>query len=158
MPVKHGITTWLRTGRLNPSIRGHKKLERYLIELEKDLIKQVGELTPAKEILIKSTLEAFGVFILASVYCKKHGVLRPDCLSQGVIELQPVLGKQFLAFLNTLRQNLVALGLDRQKAEEIIDLRTYIEIKENQNGKGSESGQSEIVDSEACQGQKKGEI
>ncbi|MBN2243108.1 MAG: hypothetical protein JW793_10490 [Acidobacteria bacterium] len=85
--------------------------------------------TAAKEILIKSTVEAFGVILLAAMFCKREGVIRPDLARHGVIELQPVLGKQFLAFLNSIRQNLVALGLDRKKADDVLDLGRYLDAK-----------------------------
>jgi hypothetical protein len=127
--IKHGISTWLRTGKVNPSIRGHKKLQKYLRAIEADLIKDLGgleSLTTAQEILIKATIEGYGVLLLSVMYCKKYSVLRPDQARKGIIELQPVLGHQFLAFLNTLRQNLVALGLDKRKVNEALDLKTYI--------------------------------
>jgi hypothetical protein len=126
--IKTGISTWLRTGKVNPSIRGHKKLQKYLRDIEADLIKDLGgreSLTTAQEILVKATIEAYGVLLLAVMYCKKYSVLRPDQARKGIIELQPVLGHQFLAFLNTLRQNLVALGLGK-KADETLDLKKYI--------------------------------
>ena len=100
--------------------------------MEKGLIEDLGgpsELTAAKEILIKGTVEAYGVLFLAIMYCKKEGILRPDLLEKGVVSLQPVLGQQFLAFLNTCRQNLVALGLDKKKADEAFDLGKYVEEK-----------------------------
>jgi hypothetical protein len=105
-------------------------LEHELTELQGP-----GGMTASKEILIKSTVEAFGVLLLAAMYCKRAGVIRPDMARHGVIELQPVLGKQFLAFLNTVRQNLVALGLERKKADDILDLGRYLETK----AKGAET-------------------
>jgi len=125
---RSGIYSWLRTGRVNPSIRGHKKLQAYLMDLERELteLQGPGGMTAGREILIKSTVEAFGAVLLASMYCKRAGILRPDAAKKGVIEFQPVLGKQFLAFMNTIRQNLMALGLDPKKGEEALDLMTYI--------------------------------
>jgi len=139
----HGITTWLKTGRLNPSIRGHRKLQAYLKQLERDLSECQGEMTAAREILIKGTLEAYGVLLLASLYCKEAGILRPDQKRRGIIELQPVLGQQFLAFLNTIRCNLVALGLDRKAADKVIDLEAYAKArygKEEKKKDGKASG------------------
>lgn len=127
--VSHGVHSWLKTGRINPSIRGYKKLQKYLEDMEKNLIEDLGglsELTAAKEILIKGTVEAYGVLFLATMYCKKEGILRPDLLKKGIVSLQPVLGNQFLAFLNTCRQNLTALGLDRKQAEET-SLAEYVD-------------------------------
>ena len=141
----HGIYSWLKTGRINPSIRGYKKLQRYLKDMEKDLIDMQGgsgKLTAAKEILIKATIEAYGVLFLASIYCKREGLLRPDLLKRGIVELQPVLGRQFLSFLNVLRQNLVVLGLDSKKADETLDFQKYIELKdkEKEKNRGENNG------------------
>jgi len=140
--AKHGIYFWLKTGRVNPSIRGYKKLQQYLENMERDLIDLQGgpeKLTAAKEILIKATIEAYGVLLLASMYCKRDGILRPDLLKKGIVELQPVLGKQFLSFLNVLRQNLVVLGINKEQTDEVLDLQTYIrqkyEKKEDDNAK-----------------------
>jgi len=140
--LSHGIYSWLKTGRINPSIRGYKKLQRYLEDIEKNLIDDLGgpeNLTAAKEILIKGTIEAYGVVFLATMYCKKYSILRPDKARKNVLELQPVLGHQFIAFMNTIRQNLIALGLDRKRADEALDLGKYVAEKygekEEKNGK-----------------------
>lgn len=136
--VSHGVYSWLKTGRINPSIRGYKRLQKYLEGMERILIDDQGgssEITGAKEILIKGTVEAFGVFFLAIMYCKKEGILRPDLLEKGIVSLQPVLGNQFIAFMNTIRQNLVALGLEKKKADEVLDLKKYIKEKYGKNNK-----------------------
>jgi len=145
--IKHGVHTWLKEGRINPSVRGYRKLQKYLQGMEGALIDMQGgceNLTPAKEILIKGTIEAYGVILLASVYCKREGILRPDLLKKGVVELQPVMGKQFLSFLNTLRQNLLALGLDSKKADKVLtpwELAKKVEEKER--GKKNEQDNEE---------------
>jgi hypothetical protein len=137
----HGVYFWLKTGRINPSIRGFRKLQNYLESMEKDLIESQGgaeHLTPAREILIKATIEAYGVVLLASMYCKREGILRPDRLKEGVIELQPVLGRQMLNFMSLLKQNLVALGLDPREAEKAFDVVDYAEKKYGNVRKGKE--------------------
>jgi hypothetical protein len=139
--TKHGISIWIREGRISQSVRGSKRLRRYLADLEHGLIETQGgqdKITPAREILIKTTIEAYGVLLLASIFCREHGVVRPDRLSEGVVELQPVMGHQFLAFMNTCRQNLVALGMDGQKAEEVLDITKYIELKDKQKAEKAE--------------------
>jgi len=126
--VKHGAHIWLKEKKIHPSIRGHEKIQKYLADLEKDLIKDLGgpeQLTAAKEIMIKTVVEAYGFILLSTLYCKKEGILNPMLLKRGVVELQPVLSRQFIAFMNSCRQSLVALGLER-KAEEVIDIQTYI--------------------------------
>lgn len=123
MSVKHGAYLWLKTGKINPSIRGHRKLQKYLRDLEKDLINDFGgpeNLSAAKEILIRTVIEAYGFILLSSMYCKREGILRPDRLKKNVVELQPVLGHQFIAFMNTIRQNLLALGLNPESADRAL--------------------------------------
>jgi hypothetical protein len=137
-PKKTGVYLWLHSGRISPSVRGYKRLKRYLRDMEKGLFEMQGapdKVTPAKEILIKATIEAYGVLLLASIFCREHGVVRPDRLSEGVVELQPVMGHQFLAFMNTCRQNLITLGMDSHKTDEILDLGKYIELKDNERSK-----------------------
>lgn len=140
--VKHtGIYSWLRTGKINPSIRGYKRLQKYLSDIERDLIAEQGgpeNMTTAKEVLIKATVQAYGVLLLAGSYTKKYSILRPDSARKGILELQPVLGHQFIAFLNTIRQNLVVLGIEKRQVEEALDLGKYIE---NKYGKGPERPQ-----------------
>jgi len=128
--VTSGIYSWLKTGKVNPSIRGFRKVQKYLREIEEDLVNDLGgkeNLTAAREILVKSTIEAYGVLLLSMAYCRRYTIFRPDKFKEGVLELQPVLGHQTLAFLNTLRQNLVALGLDRKKADDALDPAIYLQ-------------------------------
>jgi len=142
-PVTHGVYTWLRTGKVNPSVRGHRRLQRYLKDLRRDLIEQLGgpeAITPAQEALIESTIQALGVQLLAGAYCQRFSILRPDLARRGILEFQPVLGKSLLAYINTVRQNLIALGLERRKADEVLNLGRYIAEKYGpaQGGKGEE--------------------
>jgi len=120
---RHGGYLWLKERKIHPSIRGHKKIQKYLADLERDLINDLGgseQLTAAKEILIKTVIEAYGFVLLSSMYCKKEGILRSDLLEKGIVELQPVLGKQFLAFMNSCRQSLMALGLDKRQVDKVL--------------------------------------
>ncbi|NQT80268.1 MAG: hypothetical protein HQ555_07765 [Candidatus Aminicenantes bacterium] len=138
--LTHGVYSWLRTGKVNPSIRGQKKLQKYLQDIEKELIDDLGgveNLTAAKEILIKGTIEAYGVLFLAMMYCKKTSILRPDKLRRGIVEMQPVLGAQFLAYMNTIRQNLLALqGLENNTEKLSTPEKIAAEIiEERDNGK-----------------------
>lgn len=148
---------------MNPSIRGHKKLQAYLMDLERELTELQGPkgMTAGREIIIKSTIEAYGAVLLAGMYCKRAGLLRPDLAKKGIIEFQPVLGKQFLSFMNTIRQNLMALGLDSRKGEEILDLGKYIELKDREKAAQADKEKSQAklrkASREARQGQTKAE-
>jgi|GEM_PF-2424950 len=141
--VKHGISTFLRTGKISPSVRGFRRIQKYLREIERDLISDLGgseNLTAAREILIKSTIQAYGCLLLAGAYTQRHGLLRPDQARKEIIELQPVLGHQFIAFQNCIRMNLIALGLDRKKADETIDLAAYVQERYGSGAQASSEG------------------
>jgi len=155
--VTHGVYGWLRTGKINPSVRGFKRIRRYLREIEQALIADIGgpeKMTAAQEVLIKSTIQAYGVLLLAGAYTQRYSILDPAKARRGVLELQPLLGRSYIAFLNTIRCNLVALGLDQRKADEPLDVIAYVQEKYGQkgrdqgpdglkNGQGSREGHGE---------------
>jgi hypothetical protein len=144
--VKHGVHLWLKSGKIRPSIRGHRRLQRYLRDIERDLTGDLGgeeNITAAQEILIKSTIQAVGVLLLAGAFTQRYGLLRPDMAQRGIIELQPVLGQQFIAFMNSIRQNLLALGLDKKKGEDILDLGRYIAARDAEKAGQDSEGKEE---------------
>lgn len=115
--LTHGIKFWLRTGKVNPSIRGYKKIQKYLVDLEAQLIEESGgqaSLTAAREILIRSTIRGYGVIMLAELYASRYSVVRPDQAKAGVLAFQPILEKGYIGILAQIRANLMALGLDRR--------------------------------------------
>lgn len=118
--TKHGIYTWIKHGQL-PSIRGKRKVHQILEEMEKKLIMDYGgpeNITAAQEILIRSTIKALGVPFLIEMFMNQYG---PVIIKDKGIELHPVLGKNYLAFFNTIRQNLLALKeLGRDKTDEAL--------------------------------------
>ena len=126
--LTHGISFWLRTGKVNPSIRGYKKIQKYLQELETQLVSDCGgldNLTAAKEILIRSTIRGYGVIMLAEMYASKYSVVRPDQAKAGVLAFQPVLERGYIGILAQVRANLIALGLERREPKAL-DLLTYV--------------------------------
>ena len=126
--LTHGISFWLRTGKVNPSIRGYKKIQKYLQELETQLVSDCGgldNLTAAKEILIRSTIRGYGVVMLAEMYASKYSVVRPDQAKAGVLAFQPVLERGYIGILAQVRANLIALGLERREPKAL-DLLTYV--------------------------------
>jgi hypothetical protein len=70
-----------------------------------------------------------GVILLAWLFVERAGPMRPDSLEKGVLEFQPAVHKELIAATNALRQNLLALGLESRAADEILDLRRYLELK-----------------------------
>lgn len=121
--VKHGAYLWLKDKKIHPSIRGHQQIRKYLRHIEKDLIDQHGgseNITPSQEIMIRTVIEAYGFILLGAIYCKRDGILNPVLLKKGIVSFQPVLSNQFIAFMNTIRQNLISLGLEAKDAEKIL--------------------------------------
>lgn len=121
--VKHGGYLWLKDKQISPSIHGHKALRRYLRDFEQRLINQYGgseNITPAREMGIKATIEAYGFILLGAMYCKKEGILNPVLLEKGIVSFQPVLSNQFIAFMNTIIRSLTVLGLEVKDAEKIL--------------------------------------
>ena len=115
--TKHGIYTWIKHSQM-PSIRGAKKIQKVLEELEKGLIADYGGakgISTSQEILIRSTVKALGVPFLIELYINKYG---PIIQKGRSIELHGILGKNYLAYLNTIRQNLLSLKeLKKEKAD-----------------------------------------
>ena len=121
--LTHGIKFWLRTGRVNPSIRGYKKIQKYLVDLETQLIEESGgpaNLTAAREILVRSTIRGYGVIMLAELYASRYSVVRPDQAKSGVLAFQPILEKGYIGILAQIRANLMALGLDRREVGVVL--------------------------------------
>jgi len=130
----HGTYPWLQRGEIKPSVRGFKQLRKHVRDVKMALIDDQGgmeNMSAAKEILMNATIEAYGFILIAAAYCKDAGVIRPDLAKKDIIELQPVLGTQYLAFTNTIRQNLLALGLDKKRSEKVIKIEEIkMEFKE----------------------------
>lgn len=119
-PPRHGIYTWVRHGQL-PSIRGKRKVHKILEELEAGLIADYGGtegISTSQEILIRSTVKVLGVPFLIELFINKYG---PVIIKEKGIELHPILSKNYLAFFNTIRQNLLALKeLGKDKTDEAL--------------------------------------
>jgi len=117
--VKHGIGTFLRSKKINPSIQGYKRLQNHLLSMENTLILEQcdpGMLTAREEILIKGLVEAYGVVLLGSMFVKKYGVLSPAAEKKGELQYQPILAKSMVAYQNTIRQNILALESIRRES------------------------------------------
>jgi len=141
--TKHGIYTWVKHGQL-PSIRGKKKVQKMLEELEKGLIADYGgpeNISTSQEILIRSTVKALGVPFLIELFINKYG---PVIQKGKALELHPILGRNYLSFLNTIRQNLLSLKeLRKEKADDSLDVQAYIKQFDEQEAKKKEKKKQE---------------
>lgn len=70
--ITHGITFWLRTGKVNPSIQGYKKIQKYLADLEAQLIEEGGGVSYPDWIIGQSSrlFTAIDTAALQEVYCQ----------------------------------------------------------------------------------------
>ncbi len=131
--IKHGGYALLSTGKL-PEHR--KYIEKYLTATREGLIRDLGpteiDLTVAKIILIDRTVTKLGVIRCIEEHIRENSVMVGDD------NLAPSLKATYLAFDNSLRLALQALGIKSKKAEGIMDLGRYVEEK---YGKSEEAKQ-----------------
>lgn len=147
--VKTGVYKWVKSGQM-PTGRGFEKVKRCIRDVQVRLIDALGgpeKITPQQEILVQGTIKALGVCFLVELYINKEGPVVKHLLKRGIVELQPCLGKSYATFLNVIRQNTLALGLDRKQTDDVLDLGKYIEVHdakaaESLKGKGKGSGVS----------------
>lgn len=129
---RYGIGFFLKTGRINPSIRGHRKLQQYLKDIEDDLITEhggLGQMSIKEEILIKTCVEGYGVILLATMFVRKNGIFSRESLKKGDYALVQVLDRSVVAYQNSLRLNLLALEKLRQSGGQRDELNDYIAKK-----------------------------
>lgn len=121
--VIHGGYSFLTTGRL-PEHRVH--VRRYLTAARENLIKDLGpteaDLTAAQIILIDRVVTKLGVIRCIEEHIRENSVMVGD-------NLAPSLKATYLAFDNSLRLALQALGIKSKKVEGIMDLGKYVEEK-----------------------------
>ena len=150
MNQKHGIYLFLKHNQL-PSIRGRRKVQKILTDLESGLVAELGgwdKITPQQEMLVRATVKCYGVILLTELFVNKYSPLRPDLAKRGVLAYQPVLERSYLSFLNSARLNLAQLfpdGLQGKKADDALDLGRYLKEhygdgKGDGQGKASEEG------------------
>jgi len=111
--MTHGVYSLLRKGKM-PSLRGIRRAKKDANDLEIALRKhyggKAGELTPPQEALAHTIMQMYRVSRLIELFINQTGVpMRPGPLKEGELELQPVLAKNYIAYANTMRQNLMAL-------------------------------------------------
>jgi hypothetical protein len=106
---------------------------RYLTAVREGLIQDLGptekELTTAQVVLIDRVTTKLGVIRCIEEYIRENTVMTGSRLS-------PSLRESYLAYNNSIRLDLQALGIDKRKGEEVIDLYKYVDEKYGKKGKG----------------------
>lgn len=135
-PPKHGGYSLIHRDEL---LKQHPQLRQYLEDSRAGLIRDVAgsedQLSEQQRVMIDRIISRLSICRLIEVYIEKYGAFRRGRLKRfQVLELEPALGLNYLAFSNSIDRALIALGLDRKKAEEVQAPYEIIDSEEK-NGK-----------------------
>jgi len=122
-PHKHGGYSYLTSGKL-PETRIY--ILKYLMAVRQGLVRDLGptenDLSTAQIVLIDRVTTKLGVIRCVEEHIRENSVMVGD-------DLAPSLKASYLAYNNSLRLDLQALGLEVKKANEFLDLKEYAEDK-----------------------------
>jgi len=90
--------------------------------LIRDLGPAENDLSTAQIVLIDRITTKLGVIRCVEEHIRENSVMAGD-------DLAPSLKASYLAYNNSLRLDMQALGLDRKKINDIVDLKEYAEQK-----------------------------
>ena len=120
--IKHGGYSFLSKGRL-PEDRAY--IERYLTACRQGLIDDLGgepNLSTAQLILIDRIISKLGCIRCIEEHTREGSVMVGQ-------ELAPALKRSYLAFSNSIRLDLQALGINSKATGEPLDLGSYVQEK-----------------------------
>ncbi len=127
----HGGYSYLTRGEL-PEDRNF--IERYLTGVRQGLIRDLAEseedLSTAQLILIDRIISKLGCVRCIEEFARTNGVIKGN-------RLTPSLAGNYLAYSNSIRLDLVVLGIERSKIKEPLDIQSYVKKK---YGKEKKSG------------------
>jgi len=128
-PWRHGGYSIIHRDR---AIADHPEIRRYLEACREGLVKDLGgsedKLSEQQRIMIDRIISRLGICRLIEVYVEKCGLFRRDRLEgEKVLELEPALGVNYLAFSNSIDRALQALGLGKREEADVLDLGRYIQ-------------------------------
>ena len=127
-PQKHGGYSYLTTGKL-PDNRTY--ILKYLMAVRQGIIQDLGptehNLSTAQLVLIDRITTKLGVIRCVEEHIRENSVMVGD-------DLAPSLKASYLAYNNSLRLDLQALGLEVKKSTEFLDLKEYAEDKYGDKG------------------------
>jgi len=119
-PPKHGgySIVWR-----DEKLKEHPYLRSYIQECRDGLVRDVAgseeQLSEQQRILIDRIISRLSICRLIEVFVEQKGLFKGD-------ELIGAVGKNYLAFCGQIDRALVALGLEKRKTEEALDIQTYI--------------------------------
>ena len=125
----HGGYTFLTMGKL-PEHR--KYVEQYLTAARINLVRDLGpteeNLTAAQIILIDRVVTKLGIIRCIEEHIRENSVMKGE-------DLAPAFRASYLAYNNSVRLDLQALGIEKKKADDVLDLGRYVEEKYGKKGK-----------------------
>lgn len=147
-PAKQGgFSIMIRDG--NKPVR-RSRIRAYLESVRRGLIRDLGpteqDLTTAQLILVERIVAKLAVLRACEERIAEVGIFR----SPGRAELQHALQANYLAYSNSIRLSLQALGITKRAADEALDLKDYITrhakagaAEGDQEGQGKAGGTGE---------------
>jgi len=127
-PKTHGGYSYLTKGEL-PENRNY--ILKYLMAVREGLIKDLGptenDLSTAQIVLIDRITTKLGVIRCVEEHIRENSVMVGN-------DIAPSLKASYLAYNNSLRLDLQALGLEVKKANEFLDLKEYAKDKYGDKG------------------------
>jgi len=137
--IKHGGYSFLVRGEL-PENRTH--VLKYLTAVREGIVRDLGpteeDLTAAQIVLIDRVVTKLGVVRCIEEYIRENTVM------QGA-RLAPSLRESYLTYNESIRRDLVALGINKRVGEDSDDLHKYLsakypeKMKEKNDGKNGDS-------------------
>jgi len=116
-----------------------KYIRRYLTEVREGLIEDIGGteegLTTAQRVLIDRIISKLGVVRCIEEHIRENTVMTGH-------ELAPSLRKSYLAYNNSIRLDLQALGIDKRQADEVTDVQAYIRQFDEEKERREKNGES----------------
>lgn len=136
-PPKHGGYSLISRGKI---AERRKYIEEYLRSAREGLIRDLGpterDLTTAQLLLIDRIITKLGVVRLIEEHVNENGVFHNGRLSSS-------LNESYIAYDNSIRLSLQALGITGKRSHEILDLGRYVAERNRAEPK---SGQTSEVD------------
>jgi len=117
---RHGAYSFITTGQL-PQNRPY--LLKYLTDCREGLISDLGggeRLSTAQTILIDRVISKLGCIRCIEEHVKEIGAIRDQ-------ELAPILKASYLAYSNSLRLDLLALGINERSTDKSLTPLQYID-------------------------------
>jgi len=116
-PPKHGGYSLIVKDEI---LKDHPRIRQYLQDCRDGLVRDVAgsedQLTEQQRILIDRIISRLSICRLIEIYIEKYGAFRRDRLKrQKILELEPALGQNYLAFSNSIDRALNLLGIEKRE-------------------------------------------